>query len=131
MHARLSELFAGLPPDRRSLITQHPSLGPFAQRYGLRVAGTLLTSASGEAADTSARHFSSLLKCIKSERVRVIMADEGHNQDMAERLAADAGLPKPIVLNLESLSTVDGPASTWRDMMLHNGTLLHRALMAP
>ncbi len=130
VHLRLSEMFSSLPASRRGLITQHPSLEPFATRYGLRVVGTLLTSASGEAADLSAHHFSGLLKSIKSEQIHVIVADEGHNQEAAVRLAADAGLEKPLVLNLESLSNHDGPAATWKDMMLHNATLLQRALQS-
>lgn len=127
--SRLKSLFAALPMERRKFVSQHPNLNPLADRYGLRVVGTLVASASGEAADTSAHHFSGLLRSISSEGVRVIVADAGHNHEMARRLAMDAKIPPPIVLNLESLSPPGGPASTWKDMMLHHGTLLQRALM--
>lgn len=128
--ARLKAMFDSLPEAQRKLITQHPNLDPLAKRYGLRVVGTLLASATGEAADTSAHHFSGLLKSIRSEQVRVIVTDEGGNQEMAHRLASDAKIPPPLVLNVESLSPPDGPAGSWKDMMLHNGSLLHRALTA-
>ena len=127
--AQLKSLFSTVPVGRRKLITQHPNLDPFARRYGLKVVGTILASATGEAADTSAHHFSSLLKCIKSEEVRVIVADAGGSLEMAQRLALDAKIPAPLLLNMESLSPPGGPAGSWKDMMLHNGTLLHRALV--
>ena len=128
VHARLKELMNSVPPERRNLITQHPNLEPFAARYALKVAGTLLASNSGEAADTSARHYSLLLKSIKSGNIRTIVVDEGQNSDLAVRLALDARIPPPLPLNFESLSTKDGPAPTWKDMMLHNGLQLQRAL---
>ncbi|MFM7208856.1 MAG: metal ABC transporter substrate-binding protein, partial [Verrucomicrobiota bacterium] len=73
--SELKALFSALPAERRKLVTQHPNLNPFAARYGIKIVGTLLESASGEAADTSARHFSRLLKSIKAEGVRVIVTD--------------------------------------------------------
>lgn len=128
--SELKVLFSALPAERRKVVTQHPNLNPFAARYGIKVVGTLLESPSGEAADTSAHHFSWLLKSIKAEGVRVIVSDEGHNQEMAVRLALDAKIPPPLVLNLESLSSPQGSASTWKSMMLHQGRLLHQALMS-
>jgi len=125
--SELKALFSALPAERRKLVTQHPNLNPFAARYGIKIVGTLLESASGEAADTSARHFSRLLKSIKAEGVRVIVTDEGHNQEMARRIASDAGIPPPIALNFESLPSAQG--SSWKSMMLHQGRMLHEAMM--
>lgn len=126
---RLSQLFHTVPPGKRAIITQHPNLDPFAERYGLKVVGTLLASPSGEAADTSARHYSTLLKSIRTNDVRAVFVDEGQNQDLALRLTRDAGLPPPVALNIESLSGPEGQARSWKEMMLHNGRLIHGALM--
>ncbi|MEY3957838.1 MAG: hypothetical protein RJA37_441 [Verrucomicrobiota bacterium] len=125
---RLSQLFHTVPPGKRAIITQHPNLDPFAERYGLKVVGTLLASPSGEAADTSARHYSTLLKSIRTNDVRAVFVDEGQNQDLALRLTRDAGLPPPVALNIESLSGPEGQARSWKEMMLHNGRLIHEAL---
>ncbi|MBM3825311.1 MAG: zinc ABC transporter substrate-binding protein [Verrucomicrobia bacterium] len=125
--SELKALFSTLPAERRKLVTQHPSLNPFAARYGIKIVGTLLESSSGEAADTSARHFSRLLKSIRADGVRVIVTDEGHNQEMAKRLASDAGIPSPIALNFESLPSAQG--SSWKSMMVLQGRMLHEALM--
>lgn len=127
---RLRTLLAGLPADRRTIITEHPSLGPFAARYGLKVAGTLLNSLDGEAADASARDYSRLLRLIRSEKVGAVVVDEGRNHEMAQRLAKDAGLPPPVAVGIESLSPPGGASPTWKAMMLRTGGLIHEALAA-
>ena len=125
----LSKLFMMIPAGKRAIISQHPNLEPFAERYGLKVVGTLLASPSAEAADTSARHYSSLLKSIRTNDVRAVFVDEGQNLDLALRLTQDAGLPPPVALNIESLSGPEGQARSWKEMMLRNGRLIHGALM--
>lgn len=127
----LAKAFAAVPVERRRLVTQHPNLGLFACRYGLTIAGTILDSSSAEAADASARHYSRLLAKIRAENIRVIVADEGQKHDFALRLAADAGLPDPLILNFESLAPAGQPGDTWSGMMLRNGLLIRDALLRP
>lgn len=126
--AELKSLFATLPADRRSLISQHANLGFFARHYGLKVAGTLLLSGAAESADPSARHFSDLLGLIRKEQIRVVVADDGQNDAFARRLTEDAGLPPPIALSFEYLQPAGQPGDSWASMMLHNGRRLHQAL---
>ena len=128
--AELVELFAALPPDRRTIISQHANLGYFARRYGLKVAGTILSNGAAEAADPSARHFSELLKVIRQEGVRVVVADEGQNDAFARRLCEDAGLRPPLALTFEYLQPTGQPGDTWTSMMLTHGRRLHQALNA-
>lgn len=124
----LRRLFATLPTDRRSLVTQHANLGHFAQSYGLRIARTILASSSAESADPSARHFSELLALIRREGIRVIVTDAGQSDAFAQRLAEDAGLPPPLSLSFEYLEPTGRPGDSWTGMMLHNGRRLHEAL---
>jgi len=127
----LAELFRALPAGSRSLITQHPNLGWFARRYGLNIVGTILASGSAEAADPSARHYSNLLAVIRSQRVRVIVTDEGQSEILAQRLAKDAGIPAPVGLSFEYLEPTGQDGNTWASMMRRNGRRLHAALIAP
>ncbi|MEY3549007.1 MAG: hypothetical protein RLZZ552_1375 [Verrucomicrobiota bacterium] len=124
----LRRLFVTLPADHRNLVTQHPNLGHFAGRFGLRVAKTILTSSSAESADPSARHFSDLLALIRREGIRVIVTDAGQSDAFARRLAEDAGLPAPLALSFEYLEPAGHPCDSWTGMMLHNGRRLHEAL---
>lgn len=127
----LQEAFQTVPPDKRVLITQHPNLGLFAKRYGLTVAGTIVSSSSAEAADPSARHFAQLLAMIKARGIRVIVVDAGQNSALAQRLAQDAGLPEPLALSFEALAPPGQEGSTWAAMMLRNGRLIQQALLRP
>jgi zinc/manganese transport system substrate-binding protein len=126
--SELRRLFATLPPNRRSLVTQHANLGHFAESYGLRIARTILKSSSAESADPSARHFSELLALIRQEGIRVIVTDAGQSDAFAQRLAEDAGLPPPLSLSFEYLEPAGHPGDSWVGMMLHNGRRLHEAL---
>ena len=126
--AGLRRLFATLPANRRSLVTQHANLGHFAESYGLKIARTILTSSSAESADPSARHFSELLALIRREGIRVIVTDAGQSDIFARRLAEDAGLPPPLSLSFEYLEPAGRPGDSWTGMMLLNGRRLHEAL---
>lgn len=126
--AELGRLFAGLKPERRSFISQHANLHYFAQRYGLSVAGTILSSGSAESADPSVRHFSALLTLIRERKIRVIVTDAGQNDAFARRLTEDSGLNPPLPLSFEYLEPPGQPGDTWASMMLLNGRRLHQAL---
>ena len=126
--AELRRLFATLPANRRSLVTQHANLSHFADSYGLRIPRTILASSSAESADPSARHFSEILALIRREGIRVIVTDAGQSDAFAQRLAEDAGLPPPLSLSFEYLEPAGRTGDTWVGMMLLNGRRLHEAL---
>lgn len=127
----LRDGFSALPPGRRKLISQHPNLGRIAERYQLQVVGTILESPSAEAADPSARHYSKLLGLIRTEKIRVLVTDQGQNEGIARRLCQDAGLPTPLALNFESLAPAGQPGDNWLGMMRHQTGKLREALSRP
>ena len=110
--------------------THHANLDQFASRFGLTVAGTIIAGGSGESADPSARHFSSLLALIRKQKIRVVVTDAGQNEAFARRLTEDAGLPAPLSLSFESLASPGQPGDTWVSMMRTNGRRLQEALLA-
>lgn len=128
--SELTQLYGDLRADQRALISHHANLDGFARRYGLTVAGTILSGGSAEAADPSARHFSELLALIRQQKIRVIVTDEGQNDAFARRLTEDAGLPPPLSLSFEYLEPPGQPGDTWISMMRLNGRRLHQALRA-
>ncbi len=131
LDTELREAFATLPSDRRKLITQHPNLGRLAQRYHLQIVGTILESPSAEAADPSARHYSRLLGLIRTEKIQVLVTDEGQNETIARRLCQDAGLPPPLALNFETLAPAGQPGADWLGMMRRQAGKLREALSRP
>lgn len=129
VETRLRQLFGQVPPEKRAFISHHANLDLFAQRYGLKVAGTILAGGSAESADPSAHHFSALLTSIRHQKIRVIVTDEGQNDAFARRLTEDAGLPPPLTLSFEYLEPAGQPGDTWVSMMLTNGQRLQEALL--
>lgn len=130
VESELKELFGQVPQDQRAFISHHANLDPFAARFGLTVAGTIIAGGSGESADPSARHFSGLLALIRKQKIRVVVTDMGQNEAFALRLTEDAGLPAPLSLSFESLAPPGQPGDTWLSMMRTNGRRLQLALLA-
>jgi ABC-type Zn uptake system ZnuABC Zn-binding protein ZnuA len=127
----LREVFARLQPHERQFVTQHPGLESFAEAFGLKVAGSILACSSAESADPSAKHYSDLLKAIRTQKVRVILSDEGQNPAAAQQLAKDAGIKAPTALSFEYLQKPGTPGDTWATMMRLNARKLAEALQQP
>jgi len=130
VESELKELFGQVPLDKRAFISHHANLDQFASRFGLTVAGTIIAGGSGESADPSVHHFSSLLALIRKQKIRVVVTDAGQNEAFARRLTEDAGLPPPLSLTFECLEPPGKPGDTWVSMMRTNGLRLQQALLA-
>lgn len=127
----IAATFAGIPADRRSIITHHGNLGRFADRYGIRIAGVILRSSSTEAADPSARALAGLIRLSRERGVIAVVRDRGQRAPAAETLAREAGLPAPLELSVDSLDAPGTPSGTWLGMMRENASRLAEALKSP
>ena len=117
---------AQIEPQRRVLVTNHESLGYFADRYGFTVVGAIVPSFSSNAAP-SAQQMADLIEQIKLYEVPAIFLDASDNSDLAKQIAAETGVKVISDLHLESL-TEGGPAATYIDMMKDNVTKIVQAL---
>lgn len=90
LDARVAGMVAGLPPERRVLVTGHESLGYFAARYGFRLVGAVLPSLSSQA-ESTASQLAALKLLIEANRVPAVFAEAGTSPKVAEALAAEAG----------------------------------------
>ncbi|HXF85900.1 MAG TPA: metal ABC transporter substrate-binding protein [Anaerolineales bacterium] len=131
--ARLKELdawiveeVAQIPPERRLLITNHESLGYFAERYGFRIVGTVIESFSSDASP-SAQQMATLIGQIRASGAPAIFLEASENPALAQQIADESGVRVVTGLHLESL-TNGSPAATYIDMMKHNVTLIVNAL---
>lgn len=119
---------AQVPPERRLLVTNHESFGYYADRYGLRVVGTVIPSVS-TGASPSAQQLAALADEIKATGVPVIFLETGANPQLAQQLAVETGVKVVTDLYSHSLTTADGPAPTYLDLMRYNTDLIVDALM--
>jgi ABC-type Zn uptake system ZnuABC Zn-binding protein ZnuA len=117
---------AQIEPQRRVLVTNHESLGYFAERYGFRVVGAVIPSFSSNASP-SAQQMADLIEQIKLYEAPAIFLDASDNPDLAKQIAAETGVKVVNDLHLESL-TEAGPAATYIDMMKDNVTKIVQAL---
>jgi ABC-type Zn uptake system ZnuABC Zn-binding protein ZnuA len=115
-----------LTEEQRILLSDHRALTHFAARYGFQAIGELVPSTS-TAAEPSAGHLAELENRIQEYGVSTIFVGANSDQRLANRLAEDTGLTV-VPLYIGSLSTPDGPASTYFDMMRYNVQQIFGAL---
>jgi len=132
--ARLNDLdgwiksqVAQVPAARRLLVTNHESLGYFAQAYGFQVVGTVIPGLSSDASPT-AQQLAALIQAVKASGVPAIFLDVGTNPNLADQVAAETGTKVVSTLYLETLSPPDGPAPTYLNMMKYDVTQIVSAL---
>ena len=118
---------ARIPIEKRLIVTNHESLGYYADRYKFEVVGTILPSASSEA-QPSAQQIARLIESIHQTGVKAIFLESGTNSDLAQHIAHDTGIKVIDSLYEHSLSDETGPASTYIEMMKYNTLTIVNAL---
>jgi len=122
----INEQVSQIPQDKRLLVTNHESLGYFADRYDFIVTGTVIQSFSS-GASPSAGQMADLIDQIKAGGAPAIFLDASDSNTLAQQIADETGVRVVTDLHLESLT--DGPpAGTYIEMMKYNVTLIVQAL---
>jgi ABC-type Zn uptake system ZnuABC Zn-binding protein ZnuA len=116
-----------IPAERRLLITNHESLGYFADRYGLQIIGTIIPSVSTGASPT-AQDLVALARQIQGTGAPAIFLETGANPRLAEQLSLETGIEIAPPLYSHSTNDGEGPASTYLEMMRYNTTVIVEAL---
>jgi ABC-type Zn uptake system ZnuABC Zn-binding protein ZnuA len=127
--ARLAELeayastqFAGLPAEKRYLVTNHASFGYLAHAYDLHVLGTVLPAAS-TLAEPSASDLVALVASMQEHGLCTIFTETTVSDELAQTVADElAGCDQVAVVKLYTGSI--GPAGSGADsyigMFRHN-----------
>ena len=115
-----------IPAERRLLVTNHESLGYFAERYGFTIVETILTSFSSDAS-ASAQEIAATVDAIKASGAPAIFLGDVENVTLANQIASETGAKVVADLHLESL-TEGAPAATYIEMMKYNVSLIVEAL---
>jgi len=123
----IKQQVAQTPPERRLLVTNHDSLGYFAEQYGFTVIGTIVPGVSSEAAP-SAHQIAALIDEIKSTGAPAAFLNISDNPHLADQIAAETDIKVITDLYIETLSPSDGPAATYIEMMKYDVTQIVNAL---
>ena len=115
-----------IPQEQRVLVTDHDTLGYFANTYGFQVIGVVVPGGS-TLSDPSAQQIAALEKAISAFETPAIFVDITVNPQISERIATDTGTAL-VKLYTGSLSEIDGPAATYIDLMRYTVTSIVQAL---
>lgn len=124
---KIQQIVSALPPEKRKLVTDHDTLGYYADRYGFEIVGMLTPSFSAADA-TSARQTVALIDQIRATQVKAIFLEQGANPKLAEQIARDTGVKLVTGLYTHSLSDAQGPAPTYLQMLEYDTRLIVQAL---
>lgn len=90
LDAELSAALSSIPDERRKLVSGHGALGYLADRYRLRVVGTVVPGLSS-AAEPSAREVAELVETIRDVGATALFTDVGTPRAVAETIASETG----------------------------------------
>lgn len=116
---------AGIPAERRRVITSHDAFGYFAAAYGIRFVAPRGVSADS---DVSARDVAAIVRQIKAEKIPAVFLENVSDPRLMERIAAESGARIGGKLYSDALSGPDGAAPTYLALMRSNVRTLAAAL---
>lgn len=116
-----------IPEARRQLVTNHESFGYYADRYGLRVVGAVVSSSSSSAAP-SAQQLAQLTDLIRSSEAPAIFLETGASPQLAQQLHDETGIKVVTGLYTHSVTPPGGEAPTYIAMMRYNTQAIVDAL---
>ncbi len=118
---------AGIPPERRLIITTHDAFGYFAAAYGLRFVAPQGVSTDSEA---SPRDVAAIIRQIRRDRVPAVFLETISDPRQMQQIARESGARIGGKVYSDALSGPDGPAPTYLDLMRAN-LLAFAAALAP
>lgn len=125
LDAEIESRLSQVPVNRRTVITSHDALHYFGRAYGLRFLAPQGLSTESEPSAEGVAH---LIRQIRKQRITAVFVQNLGDPRLVKQIAAETGATLGGTLYTDALSPVDGPASTYLDMLRSNATVLHDAL---
>lgn len=117
LEAEVKSLVAGIPAERRKLITSHDAFRYFEAAYGIDFISPQGVSTEAEA---SAKDVAKIIQQIKREKITAVFVENVSDSRLMERIAKETGAKIGANVYSDALSDANGPAGTYIDMMRHN-----------
>ena len=120
----LGDTFDRMDPSLRNLVTDHAALGYLAQRYGLRVVGSVVES-TNPLAEANARDMDELAATMEELGIDRVLGESGESAAAAEALSERLGVAvRGVALHTESTGPPGSGADSYVAMMRTNGRLI-------
>jgi zinc/manganese transport system substrate-binding protein len=117
LDAEVKSLVAGIPADRRRIITSHDAFRYFEAAYGIDFVSPQGVSTESEA---SAKDVARIIQQTKREKIAAVFVENVSDARLMERIAKETGARIGEKVYSDALSEPNGPAGTYIDMMRHN-----------
>lgn len=117
LNEKVKTEIAAIPPEKRVIITSHDAFGYFEHAYGLNFLAPEGISTESEA---SAADVAKLVDQVKHDKASAIFVENITDKRLIDQIASETGLKIGGTLYSDALSTADGPAATYIDMVNHN-----------
>lgn len=122
----IEESVAEIAAENRLLFSDHRSFTYFVNKYGFKQAGSIKQSSSS-LAEPSAEELADLIDLINISGITAIFIGQEGNPELARMLTDDLDI-QLVELYLGALSTPDGPAGNYIDLMRFNTEAIASAL---
>jgi zinc/manganese transport system substrate-binding protein len=124
----IADILAAVPAERRYLVTNHDTLGYFAERYGFGVVGVVIAGGDTQSRP-SAGELADLVSEISRHELPAIFAEAVADSGLVEQLAAELGDRIAVVsLYTDSLGEPGSGADSYLGMLRTNARLVAGAL---
>ena len=125
LDAWIAAQVATIPEAHRTLVTNHPSFGYLADRYGLEQVGAVYPVSPS--AEPSAQDIAALQDAIRAYGVPAVFTESTVNPRLAEQVAQDTGV-RLVSLYTGSLGGPGSGAETYLDLMRYDVVAIVEAL---
>jgi zinc/manganese transport system substrate-binding protein len=119
------EAVAQIPQARRKVISTHDAFGYFADAYGIAFVAPQGVSTESEA---SARDMAAIIRQIKTEKIPAVFLENISDHRLMRRISAETAAKLGGTLVSDGLTSENGDAPTYIDMVRHNIKALTSAL---
>ncbi|MCK0506731.1 metal ABC transporter substrate-binding protein [Aromatoleum anaerobium] len=129
LDATIRRTLETVPAARRKVVSSHDAFGYFSHAYDVRFLAAAGISTQSE---PSASGIAQLIRQLRREQAPAVFVESISDPRLAERISHESGARLGGTLYSDALSSVDGPAPTYLDMMRHNlKTLMEGLTPAP
>jgi zinc/manganese transport system substrate-binding protein len=126
--ADIVEILNIVDAEDRKLVTNHDSMGYFADRYEFEIVGTVIPSGSS-IAEPSSKELAELVSVMRTEGVDILFADTTQPTVLADAVASELGENVEVIeLFTGSLGEPGSGAETIIELLLTNARLVAGAL---
>ena len=125
LDAEIRKTVAGLPTNRRTVVTSHDAFQYFGRDFGLTFLAPQGLSTEAEA---SAKDVAQLIRQMREKKISAVFVENITDPRLLKQIANETGAAIGGTLYPGALSGRSGPAATYLDMIRHNATTLVESL---